>query len=87
MRAAITRRDHNSLEYVRQLTGALTRCKDLAEVFAVIEGALRAREWPVAIFLPHDGKLRAALHSSGFVPDSIDLASAAQAVSSSELVT
>lgn len=87
MRAAIAKRDHNSIEYVRQLTGALTKCKDLAEIFAVIEGTLRAKRWPVAIFLRKDGKLRAAHYSNGFVPDNSDLANAAQAVSSSELVT
>jgi two-component system, OmpR family, sensor histidine kinase KdpD len=88
VRGAIAGRDHNSIEYLRRLTGALTRCKDLVEIFTVIEGAFRARRgWPMAIFLLQDGKLRVAHHSSGFIPDTSDLASAAQAVSSSVLIT
>ena len=41
--ARIEQDRHNSPEYVRQLTDALTRCKDLTAVFAAIEGAFTER--------------------------------------------
>ena len=79
---------HNSAECLRQLTEALTRCKDLTAIFATIEKAFTERlGWPLAIFISEAGRLRIAHHSYDFRPAGNDQAYAKQALVSAESIT